>query len=349
MSSSPALSRQALREIAHELRSPLGGFEAMLDLLAATDLSPEQARLVEALEASASHLRAILGRILPPHAGEAREAPRLGALLAAIAASAAARAEKKGLAFTLSLDPALDAQAEIDAVGLRQVLENLIDNAIRVTMQGEISLVVQPGAPERIGFRLSDSGPGLDPIRAEALLAADAPSRGKDRGLGLGIAARLVDRAGGRLHAEPASSGRGTVFAFDWPLMASTRSGEGRLLIVDDHPASRLVLRTILSALGFTCEEAADPDSAFQKLRETPFAAIFTDLHMPEGGGRRLIAALAEQAERPALVVVSADDPHEDADLAGYIDAAILKPLTVPAIVAVLRQLGLSPGVKRAA
>ncbi len=74
-------------------------------------------------------------------------------------------------------------------MGLRQVLENLIDNAIRVTMQGEISLVVQPGAPERIGFRLSDSGPGLDPIRAEALLAADAPSRGKDRGLGLGIAA----------------------------------------------------------------------------------------------------------------------------------------------------------------
>ncbi len=70
---------------------------------------------------------------------------------------------------------------------------------------------------------------------------------------------------------------------------------------------------------------------------------------MPEGGGRRLIAALAEQAERPALVVVSADDPHEDVDLAGYIDAAILKPLTVPAIVAVLRQLGLSPGVKRAA
>ncbi len=95
MSSSPALSRQALREIAHELRSPLGGFEAMLDLLAATELSPEQARLVEALEASASHLRAILGRILPPHAGEAREAPRLGALLAAIAASAAARVPRK--------------------------------------------------------------------------------------------------------------------------------------------------------------------------------------------------------------------------------------------------------------
>ncbi len=347
MSSPPALSRHALREIAHELRSPLGGFEAMLDLLAATELSPEQARLVEALEASAAHLRAILGRILPPHAGEIPEVPRLGALLAAIGASAAARAERKGLAFTLKLDPALDAETQIDATGLRQVLENLIDNAIRITPEGAVSLAVAPAAAGRIGFRLADSGPGLDPARAEALMAADAPSRGKDRGLGLGIAARLVARAGGRLRAEAGEAGHGTVFTFDWPPMIE--SGEGRLLIVDDHPASRLVLRTILSALGFACEEAADPDSALMRLRESRFAAVFTDLHMPEGGGRRLIAAVAEEAERPALVVVSADDPREDAELAGLVDAAILKPLTVPAVVAVLRQLGLSPGAKRAA
>ncbi|MCA3599573.1 MAG: hypothetical protein IOC58_01480, partial [Methylobacterium sp.] len=104
MSSTPVLSPQAIREIAHELRSPLGGFEAMLDLLAATPLSPDQARLVEALEASAQHLRAILARALPPHAGETREAPRLGALIEAIAASASARAEKKGLVFALNLD-----------------------------------------------------------------------------------------------------------------------------------------------------------------------------------------------------------------------------------------------------
>lgn len=348
MSSTPALSRQALREIAHELRSPLGGFEAMLDLLAKTPLTPEQARLVEALDASAGHLRAILGRILPPHAGEAREVPRLGVLIAAIAASASARAEQKGLDFRLRLDPAIESDAEIDALGLRQVLENLIDNAIRVTDAGEIALSVMSGAAGRIAFRFSDSGPGLEPAEAEALMAGDSANPKRNRGLGLGIAARLVARRGGALRVEKAEA-PGTTFAFDWPLAMGQVSGEGRLLIVDDHPASRLVLRTILGALGFACAEAADPDSALMQLDEGRFAAVFTDLHMPDGGGRRLIAALAAKPERPALVVVSADDPREDEALAAQIDAAILKPLTVPAVVAVLRQLGIAPGAQRAA
>ncbi len=348
MPSSPTLSPRAIREIAHELRSPLGGFEAMLDLLAATPLSPDQARLVEALEASAQHLRAILARILPPHAEETREVPRLGALIEAIVASASARAERKGLVFVLNLDPAVNREAEIDALGLRQVLENLIDNAIRMTPAGRITLDIASGAGGRMAFRLTDSGPGLDPARAKRLMAASPGQRGKRGGLGLGIAARLVESRGGKLAAERLAPGPGTAFTFDWP-PAPPRHSESRLLIVDDHPASRLVLRTILSALGFPCEEAASAGAALERLRVARFAAVFTDLQMPEGGGRRLIEQLGAQADRPAVVIASADDPREEAGLTAGFDAAIRKPLTVPAVIAVLRQLGLTPGARQAA
>lgn len=352
MPNAPALSPQAICEIAHELRSPLGGFEAMLDLLAHTPLTPEQARLVEALEASAQHLRAILAHVLPPHAGDAAQEPRepirLGALIEAIAASASARAAKKGLAFVLWLDPALDRGADIDALALRQVLENLIDNAIRMTEAGEVTLDVTAGPDRRIGFRLSDTGPGLDPACAESLLAGGREARERRNGLGLGIAARLVARGGGTLRAEPRAAGQGSCFSFDWPVSPDA-AAENRLLIVDDHPASRLVLRTILAALGFACDEAASPDEALHRVRETPFAAIFTDLNMPGGGGRKLIEGLQAQAVRPALVVVSADDPDEALGPGAAIDAAIQKPLTVPAVVAVLRQLGLAPRARQAA
>lgn len=339
MPNPPALSRLAIREIAHELRSPLGGFEAMLELLAATPLTPEQGRLVEALEQSAQHLRAVLARVLPPHAGRARKPLRLGALLRAIAASAEARASQKYLAFALKIDPALESTSEIDALALRQVLENLIDNAIRATETGGVTLDVRRSEPARIAFSLTDSGTGLDAEHARNLMAG-LPTSAKSRGLGLGIAARLVARAGGQLAAEVGPDGAGTTFTFDWP--DGPAENGYRLLIVDDQPAARLVLRTVLMALGFACEEASGPADALARLEGQRFDAIFTDLHMPEGGGRRLMEALASMPHRPAIIIVSAEEMSEEA-LPGHCDAVIAKPLTVQAVVDVIRKLGLSP------
>lgn len=166
----PLLSRHEIAEIAHELRSPLGGFEAMLELLARTPLSAEQQRLVQALEASASHLRGILARVLPAHQGEGGDPLALGPLLGAIGASAAARAAARGLGFECRIDPDVDRTADVEAVALRQVLENLIDNAIRATSAGAIRLEVTRGSAGRIAFSLDDEGPGLDPAEAQRLM-----------------------------------------------------------------------------------------------------------------------------------------------------------------------------------
>lgn len=349
MPAPPNLSRHEIAEIAHELRSPLGGFEAMLELLARTPLSEEQQRLVQALEASASHLRGILARVLPAHQGEDAHPLTLGPLLGAIAASAAARAAARGLAFECHVDPAIDRGAEVEALALRQVLENLIDNAIRATSSGAIRLAVNSGPSGRIAFSLDDDGPGLDPAEAQRLMAPGGQAG--TRGLGLPIAARLVARHGGTLSAGMRRD-HGTTFSFDWPERKDRVETAGnRLLVIDDHPASRLVLRTILAALGFDVAEAADIGHARDCLMREPFAAVLTDLHMPDGGGATILREIAAMpvASRPATIVVSADDPREDESLAPLVDQVVLKPLAVPALIEALRGIGLQPKPAKAA
>jgi CheY-like chemotaxis protein len=350
MPNAPILSRHEIAEIAHELRSPLGGFEAMLELLARSPLSAEQQRLVQALEASASHLRGILARVLPAHQGEGDDPLALGPLMGVIAASAAARAAARGLGFECQIDPDVDRTADVEALALRQVLENLIDNAIRATSAGVIRLEVTRGPAGRIAFSLDDEGPGLDPAEARRLMGL--AGEGGSRGLGLPITARLVARRGGMLSAERRSEGHGTRFRFDWPeRKASSPEAGRRVLVVDDHPASRLVMRTILSALGFEVAEAADIASARVLLARDPYAAVLTDLHMPDGGGAvilREVAALPDR-QRPATIVVSAEDPRENAELAPLVDQVVMKPLAVPVLIEALRGAGLEPRPAKAA
>lgn len=353
MPNPPNLSRHEIAEIVHELRSPLGGFEAMLELLARTPLSPEQHQLVDALEASAQHLRGVLGRVLPAHEGESAGATRLGPLLGAIAASAAARASARGLGFQFEIDPAVNRDAEIDSMPLRQVLENLIDNAIRATPAGLVFLTVEPGEAGRLAFSLADDGPGLDPEEAQSRMApgGGGVSSAVGNGLGLPIAARLVSRNGGTIGVQRRPEG-GTTFRFDWPDRLRPRDdAAARLLVIDDHPASRLVLRTILGALGFDVVEAATVEAARAHLARESFAAILTDLHMPDGGGEAILQDVAAlpASQRPATIVVSADDPRDDPALCTLVDQVVLKPLALPALVEALRGVGLKPRPARAA
>ena len=338
-----ALSSRDIAEIAHELRSPLGGFEAVLTMLAATPLTPEQGNLVAALEASTAHLRSILGRVLPAHQGEGVVALRLGALVRAIATSAQARAKARGLDFSVRLDPALDADLSLDALALRQVLENLIDNAIRATTHGHIDLDIRAGGADRIVFSLRDTGPGLPEAVVSRLSQPEAPGEPSEGGMGLSIAMRLIGRKGGRLHAGPNPGGQGTCLSFDWPIGPSEPATEqARFLIVDDHPASRLVLRTILNALGFATLEAANAHEALALLARHPVSVIWSDLCMPDGDGKELVRAIAALApdRRPRLVIVSADDPREDVAMASLIDDVVMKPISVPAIVRALDAMG---------
>jgi CheY-like chemotaxis protein/anti-sigma regulatory factor (Ser/Thr protein kinase) len=335
----PVLSREAIADLAHELRSPLGGIEAMIELLALGDLDADQMRIVEALRASAAHLRSIADRTLGDRPAPNGMQDRLGELVDSIAVSVAARARARGLAFGVDFPDDLRNVRVEAAVPLRQVIENLVDNAVRASTTGEIRLKFE-AHDERITVLLSDEGPGMSAAElAERIGQADQPARRKGRGLA--ISARLVARHGGTLSVEPRAGRCGSVFRFDWP-SATTRAG-GTVLIVDDHPAARLVLRTILAAFGLRAAEAASLAEARIALSAERPSLILSDLRLGEECGLTLAAELAAEqgADRPAFVIVSADDPREEGRGDGIVDGVILKPITVQAIVDCLREFRL--------
>lgn len=339
MSASDSLTARQIREIAHELRAPLGGIEAMVEMLESSALDADQAQMVVALKASVAHLRGIAGAVLgAPGRNDAAPAPvarrPLGAVLAEIEASGQARARSKGLSFAIhGADEALR-HVLVEPMELRQVLENLIDNAFRLTAEGGVDLYVSRSSAGRIGFHLVDDGPGLQALDAARLIRSGGSIEGRagGAGIGLSIAGRLVATRGGALSGGPAGAGRGAAFTFDWPdEPVATR---GTCLIVDDHPASRLVLKTILGAAGYRCLEAAGPEEAMAAIAASRPDVVLTDLNMPEGGGMALIARITEvvRAQRPRLLVVSADDLDPAEPLSREVDGAIRKPITVRAV-----------------
>lgn len=347
---------QPLSELAHELRAPLGGIDAMVEMLEASGLDADQARIVEALKASHAHLRAIANRILGAGRieGEGMETdagrPELAipAFLAGFLPSAQARCQAKGIEFVL-LDTVGDDNPVIeDPVGLRQVLENLCDNAVRLTASGVVTLSVRREGPSRLAIAVSDTGPGLSEAEAARLIREGGriPGRTAGAGLGLSIAGRIVAGHGGDLRGGPAPDGSGARFAFTWPAIWPLH-GAGDLgqdcspdcLIVDDHPASRLVIGTILRAAGYRCMDVPDPDSALAAIRDHAPRIVLTDLNMPNGDGRELAQAIRrlDASVRPLVIAVSADEVDLDAPENAVFSGAVLKPITVRAVLEALR------------
>jgi CheY-like chemotaxis protein len=351
MSTPSDLSPERIREIAHELRSPLGGFDAMIEMLGATDLSPEQARIVAALSAASHHLRGVANAVLAPGAaGEATEVP-LGRLISDIAIAAAARAETRGLRFTCAGPRAELQSVPVEPGPLRQVIENLLDNAVRVSERGTLTLSVERGEAGRLAISVTDEGPGIGEAEVARLIREGGSVEGRASGAGLGlrIAGRLVAARGGRLQGGPAPGGEGSQFIFDWPGEAATTSRAVQCLIVDDHSAARRVLATILDSAGYPCAEADRVDEALELIGELGPALVLTDLAMPDGGGRALIERIGAlpAKDRPAIVVVSADAIAEDDPLRSSIAGAIEKPIAVRSVLEIVGAL--VPGAARAA
>ena len=343
----PLSSAARIREVLHEMRAPLGGISAMSDLLMAGPLTPEQREIARALEASAAHLRAIADAVLGGGEISGADVPQtLGAFLETISFATRVRAEAKGLSFALNLEDEGLSNLRIGTVALRQVLENLIDNALRFST-GDVTLVVARRCDARVQFAVFDHGPGLTAAEAERLVrdGGRIEGRASGAGLGLSISGRIVAEHGGRLEGGPRDSGvegdTGACFTFDWPDGRDTQNGTGvTCLVVDDHPASRLVLRTILGAAGYRVLEAGDPREALTIFDRYRPAVVISDLNMPDGGGQGLMSRLATLVPdvRPQLIVISADEVGPENPLYEVIDASLRKPISVQGVLGVVAQ-----------
>lgn len=368
--STSGVVEDALAAFAHEVRTPLTGILAVSDLLATSDLGERERRWVETIKAGADHL-ASLATLFVDAARSRRSAPGgrqdffdLRALARNAGDSLAGRATAKGLRSTVEISDGLPAFVTGDPVRLRAALENLIDNAVKFTEQGDVVLKVTASRPSGgktgVTFVVSDSGIGLSLAEIRRLFRpysqanVSIASRFGGAGLGLSSVKQLARAMGGDVTATQRRGG-GTTFTFTVLLTpaegpAAIESGDDlhrpsdvsgalRILSVEDNPFGRVVLNTILTELGHQAEFVGRGEDAVQRIAQGGFDAVLMDMVLPgitgiEAIGR--IRALGAPVGRVAIIGVSGRSEDEAASRAAGGDAFLVKPVSPRALATAL-------------
>jgi two-component system, sensor histidine kinase len=359
---------QFLATMSHEIRTPMNGVLGALDLLRHSKLDPSQRRLLRTAASSGFALMGILNDVLDHakiEAGKldlARAPLSPHAIAAAVVGLFRANAEKKGIGLALDIDPETAEWVLGDAQRLKQVILNLVGNAIKFTERGEVNLRV--GAREAppgwagLVFEVHDSGIGMSAAARESLfqpfhqLESQRHQRRGGTGLGLVISQRIVEAMGGRIEVE-SEPGVGSCFRFQLQLeldpteahAASVDSGmvgldepalpQSTVLVAEDNEVNRMIAREMLVSLGLRVIEAGDGAEALLELSQHTVDLVLMDCHMPVLDGyatTREIRRIEQQQARARVPVLAltADAFREDIDRmreAGM-DGHLAKPYT---------------------
>ncbi|RZJ00065.1 MAG: response regulator [Brevundimonas sp.] len=301
---------QFLANMSHEIRTPLNGVIGVAQALAGTDLSLQQREMLDLVKSSGQTLQVLLNDLLDLARVEsgrmelAEDAYDLGRAVREAAQLYETTAREKGLQFFVEIDPALDGWALGDVVRIKQILTNLVSNAVKFTSEGFVGLTVTPG-PARTGsatvrFSVEDTGMGFDSDTRERLFSrfeqADGAITRKfgGSGLGLAISRQLAQIMGGELDCE-SEPGGGSAFMLTIPHrptaapaqpeiveLGSVRQGERvRVLLADDHPVNRKVVEMILAQVDVEIVSVEDGLQAVDAARNGDFDLILMDMQMP--------------------------------------------------------------------
>jgi len=361
-----------LANMSHEIRTPLNGVLGMLELLLRTDLPDRQRRYAETAHRSGDSLLRILNDVLDLSKIEAGQLQfsaedfDLHTLIDDLAVSYVQLVERRPIEVLARIAPDIPRSAHGDTGRLRQVLTNLLGNAVKFTECGEIvvsaSLVGQQADHLTLRFVVSDTGIGITEEQRrrifEPFVQADASTtrRYGGTGLGLTISRRLVKMMGGNLEVD-STPGKGATFSFTARLGKSKSVPERisvspdflrdrRALVVDDNATNREILREMLEAQGAYVVEAVGALEALNAadhsiVERTPFDIAIVDFMMPEVNGIELAAKLRSkhQAGCPPILMLSSGIDVAPDD--GTVDALLTKPVRRDALFhAVARLLG---------
>ncbi len=370
-----AAKGQFLANMSHEVRTPLNGILGMAALLAETPLDPEPREYAQVIRSSAAALLAVVNDILDVSKVEAgmmtvESLPfDLRAACEEVVSLCGQLAAARGVELALDFDPACPAHLVGDGGRLRQVMLNLVTNAIRFTPAGSVRLVVRErealAGASALSVAVADTGVGIPTDKLEHVFEkftqADPSTtrRFGGTGLGLAISRALVELMGGSLTVA-SEQGRGSTFTARLTLphaeaAAAVAPAAGRawrpltrpahVLVVEDNPTNQRVAVQLLRKLGATAEVAGDGAEGVARARDGRFDVVLMDYHMPEMDGlaaTRAIRALETPAASLPILALTASAMEADrracaaAGMTGYLS----KPIDLASLSRALRDVG---------
>lgn len=368
-----------LANMSHEIRTPLNGIIGTIDLMRHSQLSPEQIELMQSLQNSSTHLLEIVNDVLDISKIEADklellEGPcNLHAIVHQVVSISAPRINglKKDILLHTAIDPLAVPEIIADEARLKQVLVNLVGNAIKFTEKGSVHIQVDAtpidDGLQELQFSVKDTGIGISEENKRNLFVPfsqiDNSSTRKHSGTGLGlsICRKIVEEMGGRIWIE-SEPGEGAVFTFVIPVQLNTKQAvlppatkslapapltppkPLRLLVAEDNNMNQLLATKMFRKLGYDIEIAVNGKEAVRQSLQTRYDFIFMDIHMPEMDGLEATRQILAQhpAPRPIIIAMTANAVKEAATQVREVGMKdmITKPFTMQQLQEMLDKWG---------